>query len=200
MNGGAVDSSGQGRNGTINGATLTVGQNGEANGAYAFSTTAVNGINTGYTFPYDTLSVSAWIKWAGTSVSSFGSIVSNARDCCATYNGVHIQVNRSNSYIHGKFWYGSSNSSISYGTAPVGEWTHVAMTYNGATKALYVNGQLVDSGSFTQVLGTPAYTVQIGRGGWSNSYSFGGDMDDVRIYDYGLSADTVKAIYDMGAL
>lgn len=200
LNGGAVDSSGQGRNGTVNGATLTVGQNGEANGAYAFSTTAVNGINTGYNFPYNTLSVAAWVKWSGTSLSSFGSIASNARDYSSPYNGVHLDILKSNAQLRNYFWWGSAYSSMSYTAISSGVWAHVAVTYNGQSATMYLNGQQIASSTFSQALGASAYTLQIGRGGWTNGYSFGGDIDDVRIYDYGLSADTVKAIYDMGAL
>lgn len=200
LNGGAVDSSGQGHDGTVNGATLTAGQNGDARGAYSFSDIAVNGIDTGYNFPYDTLSVSAWVKWSGTSLQSFGSIVSNARDYSSPYNGVHFEIIKSNAQLRNYFWWGSANSNISYTTIPSGTWVHVAATYNGQRSAMYVNGQEVASATFSQSLGASVYNMQIGRGGWTNGYSFGGDIDDVRIYDYGLSAETVEAIYNMGAL
>lgn len=201
LNGDARDSSGQERHGTVVGATPTVGQNGASNGAYAFSTTAVQSINTNYNFPLDRLSVSMWVKWAGDSQNTYATLISNTRDCCAAYNGVQMHIAKSNSALGTRLWSGTTtSSSMSYSTIPTGSWTHVALTYNGQTSALYINGVQVRTAALAQALGSSAYNVFIGRGGWGNGYSFGGDIDDVRIYDYGLSATTVKAIFDRGAL
>lgn len=200
LNGNAIDSSGQGHDGTVNGATSTTGQDTTANGAYNFSSTAVQSINTNYSFPLNKLSVSMWVKWSGASVASYATLISNTRDCCSTYNGLQVHVERSTSMIGTRLWYGSSFSSMSYSSLPVGTWSHVALTYDGQKSVLYLNGQQVKTTALTQTLGAPAYNMFIGRGGWANGYSFGGDIDDVRIYDYGLSATTVKAIYDRGAL
>ena len=89
---------------------------------------------------------------------------------------------------------------MTYTTIPIGSWTHVTLTYDGQISRLYINGTQQRTAALTQTLGSSAYNVFIGRGGWTNGYSFGGDIDDVRIYDYGLSATTVKAIFDRGAL
>lgn len=201
LNGNALDSSGEGRDGTVVGATPTVGQNGSSNGAYAFSTTAIQSINTNYNFPLPRLSVSMWVNWAGASQNTYGTLISNTRDSSGTYNGFQMHIAKSNSALGTRLWYGTTtSSSMSYSTIPTGAWTHVALTYNGQTSILYINGVQARTAALTQTLGSSAFNVFIGRGGWSNGYSFGGDIDDVRIYDYGLSATTVKAIFDRGAL
>lgn len=201
LNGNALDSSGQGRNGTINGPTPTTGQNNAANGAYAFSTTAVQSINTNYNFPLANPSISMWINWAGAAQNSYGTLISNTRDSGGPYNGFQMHIAKSNSALGSRFWSGTTTaSSMSYSTIPTGVWTHVALTYNGQTTVLYINGVQAKTAALTQALGSSAFNVFIGRGGWSNGYSFGGDIDDVRIYDYALSATTVKAIFDRGAL
>ena len=202
LNGGAVDSSGEGHNGVINGATPTTGENGSVNGAYSFSTTAVNSIDTGYTFPLETLSVSVWIKWAGDSVNSFGSLISNTRDWTSgtEYHGFQLHLLKSSAQVSSRLWYGTSYSGMATSSIPIGQWVHVALTYDGQLSVLYVDGQEVQRKAFSQTLGTSPYNVFIGRGGWSNSYSFGGDIDDVRIYNYGLSSETVESIYTMGPL
>lgn len=200
LNGNAVDSSGQDHNGTVNGATPTTGQDGSANGAYKFSSSSVQSINTNYKFPLNKLSVSMWVEWSGSSVANYATLISNSRDCCGSYNGFQIHVMQSNSAIGTRLWYGPSYSGMSYSVLPTGSWAHVALTYDGQDSVLYLNGQPVQTTPLTKSLGTPAYNVFIGQGGWTNGYSFGGSIDDVRIYDYGLSATTVKAIYDRGAL
>jgi hypothetical protein len=200
LNGGAVDSSGEGRDGTISGATPTTGQNGQPNSAYAFSTTSNQWINTGYNFPLETLSVSMWVRWAGASPNSYATLISNARDCCDVYNGFQMHIAKASNAIGARLWYGSSAGSMAYSTIPIDSWTHVVLTYDKQIGILYINGQRVTSTNLTQDLGSSAFNVSIGKGGWSNNYGFGGDIDDVRIYNYGISADTVKAIYDTGAL
>lgn len=201
LNGNAVDSSGQGHDGTVSGATPTVGQSGESNGAYSFSSTAVQSINTNYNFPLDKLSVSMWVRWSGSSPQTMSSLISNTRDTGGPYSGFHLSVSSSNSVVRGYLWSGTTTKKQVNGVAlPVGGWAHVALTYDMQNVTLYVNGVQVATSVYTEPLGTPTNNVFISRGGWTNNYSFGGDIDDVRIYDYGLSADTVKAIYDRGAL
>ncbi len=204
LNGNSVDSSGEGRNGIISGAVPTTGQNGSPAGAYTFSSTATTSINTGYNYPLSTPSISMWVKWTGTSQNSYGTLISNTRDCCASetnqYNGFQMHLNKSNGALGSRYWYGLSASSLAYSNFPVDAWTHVALTYNGQSSSLYINGARVTGANFVQELGASSFNVFIGRGGWGNGYGFGGDIDDVRIYNYGLNAQTVKAIYDAGAV
>ncbi|MCD8561713.1 LamG domain-containing protein [Candidatus Saccharibacteria bacterium] len=200
LNGNAVDSSGSGRNGTVFGATPTSDRNGAANNAYAFSDTATQWIQTPYNFPYSRLTVSAWIKPTGDSLQGFGGIVSNTRDCCSTYYGFQLQFNKSNASVTSRLWWGSNQQTRTYTSYPyINQWSQMVLTYDGQMHRLYINGQEYSSIALTQDLGTPAYNVSIGKGGWSSSgYSFGGDIDDVRILDYALSADDVQAMYNRG--
>lgn len=204
LNGSAVDSSGSGRNGTVFGATPTADRNGVPNRAYQFSDTATQWIQTPYNFPYSKLTVSAWIKPTGNSTHTFGGIVSNTRNCCGTtatpYNGFQLEFIKSGASITSRLWWGTNQQTRTYASYPyVSQWSQLVLTYDGQMHRLYINGQEYSSITLTQDLGTPAYNVSIGKGGWSSSgYSFGGDIDDVRILDYALSADDVQAMYDRG--
>lgn len=203
LNGNAYDKSINARTGIVNGATLTTGEDGRVNGAYNFSPTALQWIDTTYNYPLNQLTVSAWVKFAGNSYSGYGSIVSNTRDCCSTYNGFQIQVNRTSPYaVSSRIWAGGAGpaSTVSYNGLAISAWKHVVMTYNGTTLAMYIDGQSVGTGSYTGTLGSSIYNVYIGRGGWSGTgYTFGGAIDDVRIYNYGLSAPQVLDLYKAGA-
>jgi hypothetical protein len=74
----------------------------------------------------------------------------------------------------------------------VDEWYHVAGTYDGEILKLYVNGTLVDSNP------APSGNIDIGPyimavGTWSTLIDyFQGTIDEVRIYDYALSPETIK--------
>ena len=74
----------------------------------------------------------------------------------------------------------------------VDEWYHVAGTYDGEILKLYVNGTLVDSNT------APSGDIDTGTqimavGTWSTLIDyFQGTIDEVRIYDYALSLETIK--------
>jgi fibronectin type 3 domain-containing protein len=85
------------------------------------------------------------------------------------------------------------------GTAalPTGGWHHVAVTLNGATGLLYVDGVL--SGSNTAMTLNPSSlgsTTQnwIGRSQYSDPY-LNGKVDDFRIFGSALSAAEVASLY-----
>jgi hypothetical protein len=81
---------------------------------------------------------------------------------------------------------------------PAGEWTHLAVTLNGTTAKLYVDGIEEDSISTSLVpddcLGANDYTVSegfyVGRDYSGNL--FAGSIEDARFYNVALTADEVQ--------
>ncbi len=202
LNGNANDSSGFGRNGTVSGATLTTGQDGQANGAYKFSDTVIQSINTNYNYPFDRITVSIWAKPTGLSPNSYPSIISNSRECCATYNGFHLYYSKTSPYaVTSRLWWGTTSSSgVAYNGLTLNSWQLITMTFNGTNQIIYRNGvQVAINSPPTTTLGASAFNVYIGKGGWMNGYSFGGDLDDARIYNYAMNANDVQALYQKGA-
>lgn len=79
------------------------------------------------------------------------------------------------------------------------QWNHVAATYDGFTKAVYVNGVLANSKAYTQTLATnPNGTAIIGAYGSGTSYFFNGKIDEVRISDKARSQEDVAERYRRG--
>src|SRR2546426_10796669 len=76
-----------------------------------------------------------------------------------------------------------------YGTAAVAvnTWTHLAVTYDGATVRLYVSGVQVSSLARTGSLATSTNPLQIGGDSIWGQY-FQGTIDEVRVYNRALSA------------
>lgn len=92
---------------------------------------------------------------------------------------------------------GASNSDAGF---PIGSWTHVVGTWNGTDVKLYINGTLqstIGTRAGSNIKDT-AYAVRIGRSSDSAGY-FSGQMDDVRIYNYALTLQQIKNIYNGGA-
>ena len=73
----------------------------------------------------------------------------------------------------------------------VGEWYHFAAAHDGSVVKCYVNGVETDAQPMTEFAGStpPLY---IGQDGWNDNWE--GALDDVRLYDHGLSPAEVIAV------
>ena len=74
-----------------------------------------------------------------------------------------------------------------------GYWNHVAATYNGSLLSLYVNGQLVDTAEKILDISLSESPLSVGDflGYPSSSLYFGGDMDELRIWNYARSGEQI---------
>ena len=75
--------------------------------------------------------------------------------------------------------------------AAVGQWQHVAATYDGTTARVYIDGVETASTTFTANVGD-SNTRRIGAYGSPAAGFFDGLVDNVRIYDRALSASEVQ--------
>ena len=85
---------------------------------------------------------------------------------------------------------------------PRNAWSHVAMTYDGISLKLYINGVEKASVSTSITLETNNEPVRIGN--WNhltlaNIQHFKGLIDEVEILDRALSAEEILAIYEAGS-
>jgi hypothetical protein len=86
------------------------------------------------------------------------------------------------------------------GKLPASQWKHVVVTIGGGKAVVYVDGQEVGSRSGITIRPSDIRPVlnYIGRGQLSTSPFLAADIDDVRIYNYAVTADEVKTIMDGG--
>lgn len=83
-----------------------------------------------------------------------------------------------------------------------GQWHHITAVYNATDgkKQIYIDGKLdKETSSVTGSISTNNVSVEIGRNGFETSRTFDGIIDDVRVYNYNLSAAQVKLLYNNGA-
>jgi chitodextrinase len=88
----------------------------------------------------------------------------------------------------------SSAEPLAYGTAQLAAntWTHLAMTYDGTTLKIYVNGTLATSAAQSGTITTSANPLQIGGDTTYGQY-FKGLIDEVRIYNVALTQAQIQS-------
>jgi len=107
------------------------------------------------------------------------------------------------------FGIGSSSGVLSpyplSATLPDNQWVHIAGTYDPAGPApqykLYIDGILVDSRTNTAAIAydkSDKGDLYIGGYSVSQGNTFNGSIDDVRVYNYALSASDIEDIYQLG--
>ena len=85
-------------------------------------------------------------------------------------------------------WNGTGATETQSATTSFG-FTHWVGTYDGSNVKLYRNGVLEDTVSYTTAMTNPNVTFDIGNS--KNSYSWDGNIGQVRIYDTALTATEV---------
>ncbi|MBP7053835.1 MAG: LamG domain-containing protein [Phycisphaerae bacterium] len=137
------------------------------------------------------LSLSLWAKWDGPSTSWQGMIGKrNAGNWEASIMMWYFELERDVWDVR----FVQPGSGLNTGkTLEVGQWTHLAVTFDGTTGKVYFNGEVALEGAFSFGEDKTA-PMQIGASVDGGGNPFNGALDDVRIYDKALSADEVKAM------
>ncbi|MCF6153372.1 MAG: hypothetical protein E3K38_14035 [Candidatus Kuenenia stuttgartiensis] len=177
----AVDSSGNGNDGVINGgAAWTTGANGIGGGL------GFNGIDAfvdiGDIDLTDAFTIAAWIK--SSVLGSKSTILGKA------FQTYQLFISPQNSIL----FQSNSGTQLVYDAGLVVDtWHHIAVTFNTIDgMVLYVNGVAVAANSTTAILNTNNVLTKIGATGFIPKDFFQGTIDEVRIYSRSLAAEEVQ--------
>ncbi|GIV28724.1 MAG: hypothetical protein KatS3mg027_2538 [Bacteroidia bacterium] len=110
-------------------------------------------------------------------------------------SGYSFTTGSSGSYDDLSFWH---NNQEIIDTGPVlklNQWQHVAVTYDGKIAKIFLNGELVDSKPYNGVASGNTSALYIG-GTPTYPRDLDGQLDDVRIYNRGLSDDEIRRLYE----
>ena len=198
-----LDRSGNGFNGYLvgsNNATSSSKTIGKLGQGFSFAGLNSGGIDLGNNAALTpaNFTIAGWVNIAS-STYNYNEIFSSDRDCCSVYNGLGLSIIAGK--LSGNIWNSTQYNITSTGSIPTSKWTHVAFTYNGTTKSLYINGVLDKSTAQTVNPGTPAsFDTYIGSMGQSSGavYTLQGKLDDIRLYNRALSASEINQLYMMG--
>ena len=209
FNGNANDESGNGNNGLAVGPTLTTNRTGESNSAYLFDGTndyinispALSKLNS-----LSEITISSWIYKDGAGLGTyFSHWIDNGQP--STPIGITQAINSSDKFtvamIGGQQT--SSQSSIS-----LNNWNNITLVYNGSNPTgsklkLYVNGVFIENMPDTNIplkSGMVANRTYIGaNAAFPDNFNntiyqyFKGKIDDVAIWNRGLTTEEISKIY-----
>jgi hypothetical protein len=188
-----TDSSGNGHDGTLLGTpTYVDGPTGKGK-ALLFPGTAGSAVNLGTWNPSEKtgmLSVSLWAKWNGLTTYWQGLI--GKRDSWADGDTMwQIEANQTTGVLS----LGRYNISVGSGNTvlKVGEWTHIAITFDKTTARFYVNGVQTASGAWSLGPDREA-SLQIGCDNANGGNPFNGAIDEVKLYDIVLTPAEIAAL------
>jgi hypothetical protein len=92
----------------------------------------------------------------------------------------------------------AGNRTLPYlGPLPLGQWRHVVLTLKSGDERLYVDGVLVARAAFDFTSLAPTGNVRIGSG-YAGGRFFGGDIDEVAIWNRALTPAEVSALFAAG--
>ena len=141
---------------------------------------------------YNDMTISSWVKWDGSAnwhrIWDFGN--GDTQYIFLTpHNGSNIRFAMNDGV--GEEIVNSKDAIV------VGEWTYIAVTLSGDTAKLYVNGELQgtnESATINPIDIKPANNY-IGESQFEDDQFFNGSIDDLKIYNYGLTTVEIAQEY-----
>ncbi len=193
----AVDSSGNGNDGTINGASWT-------------STNCISGFcldfdgfdeyvdvgNSNSLNPTQEISVSAWIFTE--SYTTYPRIVSKETGTIANPYALELFSPTNIKFLIGDG--GTETGTPDINVNLLNKWVHVVGTYDGEYIRIYVNGRELTDPT-TRLGGIPSRTTKVLIGNNpdpTNPRQFNGIIDEVKIYNYALAPGEILDEYNSG--
>lgn len=159
-----------------------------------------NGTNTYISTNFsdqDAFSVAMWVN--SSSFTGAPYVFGLRKDASVT--GSSIQLTTSN----GCLAFGGTSNGIGWAFANVvsstpvviGSWYHIAVVFSANSIMFYVNGSYAGMVSGTRVIDSNN-KLWFFTDGADRSYHFTGSIDQVRIYNRGVSAGEIQSIYQAG--
>lgn len=218
--GNANDLSGNGHNGTVNGATLTIDRLNSGSSAFDFTTTGLSWsaalhqvINVPHSSSFNSsnISVSFWFNarsyfFSGIpGTDKISRLIGRVQNGYSNPNGQTWHIDLSNNQINGIILNTSSNNTqqgLSTSSAiSLNEWYHIVMTFDNISLKLFLNGALVSEiakpANFTfNTIGTSG--ISIGSSNQANGYWYESDtkIDDIGFWNRALTQQEITNLFN----
>jgi hypothetical protein len=193
----AYDSSGYGNDGTITGASWTTsgiidgGLEFDGSGDYIIVTDSASLDIT------NEITISIWVKFYSISSSEPPFIIYKRGD---GGNSDEIYKLGVDDYGIGEIDFRINSNPVQGGSLTTLNWYHIAATFNGTTKIIYLDANPVADEIQSVTIQTSNRNLYIGADHDSTGFNqfFDGVIDDVRIYERALSSNEIISLFQLG--
>ncbi len=184
-----ADSSGNGRNATVQGDPTWQPDGGKVGGALVFDGQD-DYVDTGYNTNSPAWTIAAWVKGAAApSHDKQTGPVHREKNYQINWDHMDDEFRGSAGVCVGGVWYAAS-----FGDLDADTWYHLTATYDGENLKAYKDGALVtDNGDPSGDPEPESETLKLGRHAMNGEY-FRGAVDDVRLYNYALDAPAIAKL------
>ena len=195
----AVDSSGNGNDGTIYGASWIDGKLGTAlkfNGMEDY----ISIPNSPTLNPAEEITLSAWVNPGVIPQEGYRKIIAKPYTNYTTPWQQYALALRDNQFVFELNTEETKEVLIGTETLESNTWYHVTGTYDGSEMRIYVNAALNGTISKSGAIAEYPTDVHIGAGIYSDAETeyITGTIDEVKIYNCALSVDEIQADYEAG--
>jgi regulation of enolase protein 1 (concanavalin A-like superfamily) len=186
------DVTGNGHDGTLLGApTYVDGPAGKGEGLL-FSGAPGQAVDLGTFNPSEKtgmLSISLWAKWNGLT-TYYQGVIGKRNSWAADQMMWQIEASQTTGTLS---FTRNGSGSAGAPALKVGEWTHLAVTFDKTTARFYVNGAMTAQGAFSFGSNWDA-ALLIGADNAGGGNPFNGALDEVRLYDTVLTDAEILAL------
>ncbi|HKC49220.1 MAG TPA: LamG-like jellyroll fold domain-containing protein, partial [Myxococcota bacterium] len=180
-----ADSSGNGNDGAINGATWATGHDGQALSFDGIGNLVV--VNDSASLHLTTgMTLEAWVR-PTQALSNWKAVLQKELDA------YFLNANTAGNHVGSGGTFNNDCCTVVEGPSGLAasQWTHLASTYDGTTLRLYANGTLVASLPRTGTLEVNGSPLRIGGDTYPGEF-FPGLIDNLRIYNRALTAAEIQ--------
>jgi len=141
------------------------------------------------------MTIEAWVKPAEPGTGSGGTVLAKAASQAIT--AYRIGTDGSDHAVFQVFNAAGTAfvDLISSATASPGVWSHLAATYDGSAALLYLNG-ISNAVAFTSDTVRTSALAPLVVGGILGTDSFGGLIDEIRVWNHARSSSEISASHD----
>ncbi|UCD49023.1 MAG: discoidin domain-containing protein, partial [Phycisphaerales bacterium] len=195
----ATDASGNGNDGTLfpsdNGPQWTAES--QFGGALEFDGTGVYiEFATGENLKTPNFTIMAWFSTR--KLNGYGHIFQTGTDW-NDMAGYVLRVHQSGTAQAGlAFGPGNLTTFVTGPSLEADRWYHMALTFDGTTATLYLDGELVATGAGQGDIMYDDQPVRIGVHSQDTGAAFDGFLDEVALFDVALEIDDIQLIMDRG--